>query len=363
MSTPAASGQVLDRLHVTMQSSASTAGGLNGVALGLAAGQRALGLAAGVQSGVGPVHQGELSTATGTVGLGSGLVPARVVHFHFALTALFQWRRLVGRQPRVLHFHGPWALEGRYEGESRLRTLVKTAVERLAQARSPVVVAHSHSFARLLTATYGVAPDRIDVVHPGVDLDRFRPAGRPAARVALGLPADRFLVGACRRLVPRMGLESLLHAAARRPDVSVAIAGRGPSRPALEALAGRLGIADRVHFLGYVPAELLNTFYNAVDVTAIPSTALEGFGLTVLESRAAGTPVVASRVGGLDEAMGPANDRWLFEPGDDDGLAVLLDRVRAERPRPADVRAGVADRSWAAAAAETERVVRRRIAP
>lgn len=351
----------LDRLHVTMQSNALSAGGLNGVAKGLADGQRALGLAAAVESQLGFLDQGTLLVGAGSTALGRHRVPARLTHFHFSVTTLLQWRRLLRPEPSVVHFHGPWAAEGRFEGNSRLRAAVKKMVELLAYRQSGLLVAHSQNFADLLVREYRISPGKVAVVHPGVDLERFHPVDPAAARSALGLPSGEFIVGSCRRLVPRMGLDTLLRAAARTPGAHVAIAGTGPCLAELRELAAELGIDKRVFFLGYVPDELLNAFYNAIDYTVVPSAALEGFGLVVLESEAAGTPVIASRAGGLAEAMDARDADWLFTPGDVDELTALLGRAAAGRPEPAAVRDRVEGRSWTDVARALETVFAERL--
>ncbi|MCK0175729.1 D-inositol-3-phosphate glycosyltransferase [Mycobacterium sp. 852013-51886_SCH5428379] len=148
---------------------------------------------------------------------------------------------------------------------------------------------------------------RIDVVHPGVDLDTFTPGDRRAARAALGLPLDGPVVTFVGRIQPLKAPDVLLRAAAKLPGVRVVIAG-GPSGSglaapqALIALADELGIADRVTFLPPQPREQLVQVYRAADLVAVPSYS-ESFGLVAVEAQACGTPVVAAAVGGLPVAV------------------------------------------------------------
>ena len=244
---------------------------------------------------------------------------ADVLHSHFALHALLptvagRTRRL----PLVTSFQGPWAAECRAEGDaSTLRYLARSRVERAVYRRSQVLVCLSDAFADLLVRDYGIPPWRTEVVSPGVDLDAFRPRDRRTSRIEIGLPADGFVVLSVRRLAERMGLDVLLEAWAALPDGLLLIAGEGPSRKALSARADELGLdSSRVRFLGRVSEHDLPLLYSAADVSVVPSTQLEGFGLVVLESLAAGTPVVATRVAGLAEVLPQLQADLLVPPGD-----------------------------------------------
>jgi D-inositol-3-phosphate glycosyltransferase len=138
-----------------------------------------------------------------------------------------------------------------------------------------------------------------------VNLDLFQPVEKGDARRQLGLgDGDRILlfVG---RIEPLKGVDILLGAAAQIESASdcfvIVIGGDSTARNEvahLRSLAVQLGIAERVMFLGPVDHERLPMFYSAADVCVVPSF-YESFGLVALEAMACGTPVVASRVGGL----------------------------------------------------------------
>ena len=98
---------------------------------------------------------------------------------------------------------------------------------------------------------------------------------------------------------------------ARVPDALVLIAGTGPLRAELEARVAALGLAHHVRFLGFVPDADLPTAYRAADLTVVPTTALEGFGLITVESLAAGTPCVVTPVGGLGEIIAPLSPQLI----------------------------------------------------
>lgn len=155
-----------------------------------------------------------------------------------------------------------------------------------------------------LVRLYGALPDRVEVAPCGVDLELFRPVDREKARRSLGLGAEKVVlfVGRLERI---KGVELLLRTAAIMDggdSVRVLIVGGdqggGGEAARLKALAGELGIQQRVRFAGRVEQTALPTYYSAADVCVVPSY-YESFGLAALEAMACGTPVVAARVGGL----------------------------------------------------------------
>ena len=186
------------------------------------------------------------------------------------------------------------------------------------------------SFKRLLVERYGVEPWKVAVVPPGVDLGRFTPGDSGEARELLGLPVDGQVVVSVRRLVARMGLETLLEAWAGLGPTekrTLLVVGDGPERGRLEELAAGLGVADSVGFLGRLGEEELVACYRAADVSVVPTTELEGFGLIVLESLACGTPVITTDVGGLPEATSGLKGRIVTPADDPEHLTDALDGV------------------------------------
>jgi glycosyltransferase involved in cell wall biosynthesis len=109
------------------------------------------------------------------------------------------------------------------------------------------------------------------------------------------------------------------------PPFELRLAGEGHLRARLEEQAARLGIADRVRFLGLVAD--MPAFYQGLDVFVLPSVSTEGLPLTVLEAMASGLPVVATTVGGTPEAITDGESGLLAPPGDAGALAVALRRV------------------------------------
>lgn len=192
------------------------------------------------------------------------------------------------------------------------------------------VIAISDAVRRALTAD-GVPAGHIRVIPDGVDADEVRRAGsRPLdVRGRLGLPPAAPLAVNVAALVDHKDHATLLRAAqaarAARPDLHWAIAGEGPRRPALERQINELDLASRVHLLGYI--EEADALIREANVLVMSSRE-EGLGSVVLQALALGTPVVATRAGGLAEVV-PSG--WLVDVGD---AAALGARVAAALDRP-----------------------------
>jgi glycosyltransferase involved in cell wall biosynthesis len=230
-----------------------------------------------------------------------------VVAAHFALYALPVLDLLRDRR-FVVHFHGPWANESRAETQRGVGVAAKRAIEAFVYRRADRCIVLSRAFAEILAREYRVAAERIRVVPGGVDAGRYASAeSRAAARDAMQLPSDRPLIVSVRRLVHRVGLEGLIDAMTivrrRVPEALLLIAGTGPLASELAARVAGLGLEQHVRLLGFVPETQLPRLYRACQVSVVPSVALEGFGLTTIESLAAGTPVLVTPVGGLPETV------------------------------------------------------------
>src|SRR5206468_3917919 len=120
-------------------------------------------------------------------------------------------------------------------------------------------------------------------------------------------------------------------ALALMPDVKLLIAGIGPERKKLETLAERLGVADRVKFLGAVAQPELKYYYNAADAMVLASSR-EGWANVLLESMACGTPVVASNVWGTPEVVAAPEAGVLMKERSPEGIAEALRTLRANYP-------------------------------
>lgn len=295
---------------------------------------------------------------------------ADVVDAHFALYAFLPTLLGLRGKPLVIHFHGPWGDESIAAGRAtRPKAAAQRAVERAVFRHASAAIVLSNAFKELLVKRYRFDPEIVHVVRPGVDLARFSPGDRETARRGLGLPADRRVAVTARRLVPRMGIDVLLDAWSRLGSATdrplLLVVGDGQQRTELEAQARTLRIEKDVRFLGKVSDDDLVAAYRAADVAVAPSTALEGFGLVTLEALACGTPVIASRVGGLPEALDPLDPSLVVSPKDAKVLAKRLQQAfDGERPLPSRerCRAYAEGFTWQRTAREVEAVYRAAVA-
>jgi D-inositol-3-phosphate glycosyltransferase len=236
------------------------------------------------------------------------------------------------------------------------------------------LIVNTEDEARQLISLHHADPDRIDVVHPGVDLAMFTPGDKRAARAALGLETDDQLVAFVGRIQPLKAPDVLLRAVAKLPPegrsaatgdykrVRAVIAG-GPSgsglisRPGasglatpdgLVSLADELGITDRVTFLPPQSRDQLVNVYRAADLVAVPSHS-ESFGLVAVEAQACGTPVVAASVGGLPVAVRDGVSGILVPSHDIDDWAAAIDALLRRGPQTTSAAAvaHAATFSWA----------------
>ena len=258
-------------------------------------------------------------------GVARSVTESDVVVSHFAPYAFPVLDRLRSR-PHVVHFHGSWALEGASEGASPAVVAAKTLLERIVYARGARFIVLSRAYAQLLTERYRVDPASISVVPGGVDLDWFHDE-RPRADVrrALGWPTDRPIVVTVRRLVRAKGIENLIDAveALRRviPDVLLVIAGTGPLEATFRAQVTARGLDRWVHLAGFVDPRGLPAIYRAADVSIVPTTSLEGFGLVALEALACGTPALVTPVSGLPDTVNMLDPALVLDGCDARSLA------------------------------------------
>lgn len=211
-------------------------------------------------------------------------------------------RRLSGI-PYVVFLHGEDLMK-----LNRRRTLaarIQRCMTRRAFAGASAIVVNAR-FTRREAIAFGAPAERIFVIHPGVDADRFAP---DPAKTVPGDPPRLLSVG---RLYERKGIDTALAAVTRLcerfPGITYEIVGEGPDRPRLEQIAANFGIADRVRFLGQVPGSSLPQIYRTADVFVLPNRELpngdtEGFGIVFLEAAASGVPAIAGRAGGTSEAV------------------------------------------------------------
>ncbi|MBW2146657.1 MAG: glycosyltransferase [Deltaproteobacteria bacterium] len=219
-------------------------------------------------------------------------------------------------------------------GEVKEPSIRLTMEAKIGKEAERVVVPTPMEKAHLIWSL-GIAPEKIRVIPCGVDVELFQPVDPHKARNLLGLDSGRFIlfVG---RLTPVKGLDTLIRAFRILADrgwnngkgVRLLIVGGDQEEPdadssELSSLAGSLGVADKMLFLGPQRQSLLPLFYASAEVCVLPSR-YESFGMVALEAMACGKPVVASNVGGL--AFSVLNDETgvLVPEGDPSALAVHL---------------------------------------
>jgi D-inositol-3-phosphate glycosyltransferase len=267
-----------------------------------------------------------------------------LVHSHYWLSG--QVGRVAADRWGVPHVHSA-------------HTLAKVKNARLADGDLPEprtrmmgeeqVVAHADRLiaatpdeARDLVERYAADVRRIVTVAPGVDLEVFRPGEASTARTHLGVAPDALVLAFAGRLQRLKAPDVLLRAAAelsaRDPGLArrlVVLVAGGTSGPddalgSLRLLADELGIADRVRFMPALPQEELATVFRAADLVAVPSHH-ESFGLVALEAQACGTPVIATRVGGLTTTVADGVSGLLVDGHDPLEWAGVIDKALGQR--------------------------------
>ncbi len=273
-----------------------------------------------------------------------------LVHLHypfFGTAELLAARRLSGGPPLVVQYQmdvigrGWCAVAFRWHRRSLLRLVLRAA-------DAVIVTSEDYAASSFLAQLLPGLRSRLVVVPPGVDLDVLSPNGerdihRRHFGAAVG-PVIFFLARLDRQHYFK-GLQVLLEALRRLPEVRLLVGGDGDLRSRYEAEARRLGVEGRVCFTGDVPDALLPAYYRAADAVVLPSIdRTEAFGMVLLEAMACGTPVVASNLPGVRALVEDGRTGFLAAPGDAGDLAEKI--VRCIRNRSA---LGAAAREHAAA--------------
>lgn len=238
----------------------------------------------------------------------------RVVHTHTAKAGtLGRMAALLAGVPVRVHTYHGHVLGGGYFPPWKTRIFL--AIERwLARFTSRLVVL-TEGQADEMANTLRVAPrEKFAVVPLGLELERFVGSDRGSdarvrARRALGIPEDARAVGIVGRLVPIKNHELFLEALAEAPSLLGVVVGGGEREAELKEMAARLGVAERVIWLGW--RQDLPAIYPALDALALTSHD-EGTPVAVLEALAAGVPVVARDVGGVGEVLAGAGTGTLI---------------------------------------------------
>ncbi len=241
-----------------------------------------------------------------------------MVHSHYWMSGVIA-SRLSERwaAPHVAMFHTLGEVKNRAHS-SEHEPASRIAAERaIATSADRIIVASDHE-RHLLTSLYGANAGRIAVVPCGVDLDLFAPMDKEYARRRLGLRKTERIILFVGRIEPLKGIDILIGAAAQLHDdenfAVLIVGGDARAETQIEALrsqAAALGVDHHISFVGSVEHDKLPLYYNAADVCVVPSY-YESFGLVAVESMACGTPVVASRVGGLTTTISDGETGYLI---------------------------------------------------
>jgi D-inositol-3-phosphate glycosyltransferase len=267
----------------------------------------------------------------------------QMLHSHYWLSgwvALQLRQRLqapVVHMSHTLGYPKNAAAQQAWEQEPPRRLRVEHDVLKCSEA----LVAESPASKRHMMQEYGVQPERIHVIPGGVDTAIFQPQDRQQARLALGLAAEAPVLLFVGRLQPLKGIDTLLRAGQatrlHHEQLQILVVGGGvddwderetQELQRLRALSEQLGLTPYVRFIKAQPQQILAQYYAAADVFVMPSH-YESFGMVVLEAMACGTPVVASRVGGLTSTVVSGQTGFLVPQGDGQAFAQAILRLLA----------------------------------
>lgn len=181
----------------------------------------------------------------------------------------------------------------------------------------------------------GAPADKITVLRNGVDLQIFRVEDRAQMRAKWGV--DGLVLASVGHLIERKGHDLAIAALPQLAGATLLIVGAGPEREALEKLAGRIGVRDRVRFLGVLDQNALREIYNCVDALILASSR-EGWANVLLEAMACGTPVVASSVWGTPEVVAAPEAGLLIKSRDAASIAEAVKQLYENPPDRAATR-------------------------
>ncbi|MDR2700318.1 MAG: glycosyltransferase family 4 protein [Nitrososphaerota archaeon] len=178
--------------------------------------------------------------------------------------------------------------------------------ETLKQADKIVVVSNA---TKDYVLSLGAKSSRVEVLHNGVDLDRFKPLPKikEEMRKKLGIPNDVKIVLTVRRIVYKNGVDTLIDAAniavKKKQNLVVIVAGKGPDMASIQKQIEHMGLEKNIKLAGFVADQDLHAYYNIADLFVLPSKSGEGLPLVALEAMACGLPVIATNVGGINEII------------------------------------------------------------
>jgi glycosyltransferase involved in cell wall biosynthesis len=283
---------------------------------------------------------------------------ATVMHGHWVIPGGVTAAAAAPRLPLVISLHGSDAYVAETVAPARVAA-------RAAFRRAGYVTACSEDLTRRAIAL-GAAPERIETIPYGVDVQRFRPdhGTRMVRRQELAVGDHSALVFAAGRLVRKKGFEYLIDAMAGLPGAVLAVAGAGTLAGELKERARLARVAERVRFLGNLAQDHVGQYLAAADVVCIPSVRddsgnVDGLPNVLLEALACGTPVVTTGAGGILSVVEDGKTAFVVPERDAEAITTAIGRILAQpglgRQVGAAARALVQDRfGWGGVAERLE---------
>jgi glycosyltransferase involved in cell wall biosynthesis len=264
-------------------------------------------------------------------------------HYPFpALAALANKSRI----PLVYTYHAPIYNEitldvkyGKHKRANLVRfgSLLSSYIESICLKRSSKIIARSSFTKEILTNDYGLNEEKIVTIPLCVDIEKYKPltTEKKKLREYINLPREKILFLTVRRLEARMGLDNLLDAikilSHKRSDLLhnslFLIGGKGHLYNNLKKMVKSKSLEKYIIFLGFIPEDKLVEYYNAVDYFVLPTQALEGFGLSTIESLACGTPVIGTPIGATPEILMKIDERLIFKGKKAEDIASGIETV------------------------------------
>ncbi|RJQ24529.1 glycosyltransferase family 4 protein [Candidatus Parcubacteria bacterium] len=209
-----------------------------------------------------------------------------------------------------------------YENSLRKKLLINTL------QNVDHIISVSNELERKVIEEYGIKKDRVTVIPNGIEPEKFKSIDKIMARKYCGLDKDKKYILSLSRLSHEKGLEYLFEAFAflKVNNAELVVVGDGPLNEALHNMSLKLGIRNKVNFIGSVSHDETINWYNAADVYCLPSL-WEGCPNVIIESLACGTPVVSTKVGGIPDLVPNDDYGYLVPAGESGDLAVALNRA------------------------------------
>ncbi len=239
--------------------------------------------------------------------------------------------------PFVITFHALGRVRRVYQGKNDNFPDVRFEIEERIIAAADRIIAECPQDKEDLTHLYQAEPERVSIVPAGFDPEEMEAISKPAARKQLGLPEDERIILQLGRVVPRKGIDTVIHGLARLVrdyDIRarlVVVGGESedpdprinPELARLMKIAKKEKVADLVTFVGRRQRNILKYYYSAADIF-VSTPWYEPFGITPLEAMACGTPVIGSNVGGIKYTVVDGKTGYLVPPKDPDSLAARM---------------------------------------